>query len=95
VMIDGKEVVVASASLVLRGDRHKGFRLVLGATDTRCHGLGYYADLLPLGPFPGEELVGYLRHEKCDLGTMFAVTGTYATNADGTSRLEVSIERAG
>lgn len=98
--IDDKEIIVASAALRFKQDRLDretldGFWIALGTTDPACHGLGYYAEITPTSPFPGSEMRGHLKHYDRELDDVFEVRGVYATNADGTSRLDVSIERVG
>lgn len=92
VKIDDKELIVASAAPRYSGDRLDGFWLALGTTDPACHGLGCYAELVPNSAFPGAELFGYLRYRDQYLDDVFTVTAVYATNTDGTSRLDVTIE---
>lgn len=98
VHIDEADMIVASARLRLKRDRLDvetldGFFLALGTTDPACGGLGYYAEIVPTSPFPGSEMRGYLKHYDQELDDVFEVRGVYATNADGTSRLDVSIAR--
>ncbi|QPQ89163.1 hypothetical protein I6H08_38860 (plasmid) [Burkholderia gladioli] len=87
-------IVVASATAMFRDDqRFAGFRLTLGTTDPICRGLGYCTELRPVGPFPGSELRGYMAHvDSPDMDQVLQVSAVYATNSDGTSRLDVSIE---
>ena len=90
--IDDKEIIVASAKPMFNGNSFKGFRVTLSATDWACHSLGYYAEIVPNRPFPGSGMSGYLKHYDHELDDVFYVRGTYAANADGASRLDVTIE---
>ncbi|MEX3605249.1 MAG: hypothetical protein VB142_00275 [Burkholderia sp.] len=97
IKLDDKELIVASAVPRFRQDRLDrysldGFLIALGTTDPACHGLGYYAEVSPAGPLPGGEMTGFLKHREQKLDDVFHVCATYATNADGTSRLDVTIE---
>lgn len=102
VTTDNKEVIVASAEPMLNVHYHengatsthfRGFALALGTTDPIRNRLGYYATLSPIKPFPGSEMAGYLKHYEQELDDIFLVRGVFATTADGTSRLELTIER--
>ncbi|MEX3606295.1 MAG: hypothetical protein VB142_08325 [Burkholderia sp.] len=102
IKIDDKELVVASAeprfvchygeNSVVTSTRFVGFGLALGTTDPLLNRFVYYAELSPVGPFPGSEMTGYLKHHEQELDDVFLVRGVYATNADDTSRLDVTIE---
>lgn len=97
ITIDSKDIVVVSARPRYRQDgllRHSldGFWLALGTTDPHDDGLGYYTELVPVGPLPGADLVGYLKHREHHMDDIFPVRGVYATNTDGTSRLDVFVE---
>jgi hypothetical protein len=85
------EIVVASIVPIFEEDRFAGYRLRVGTTDNVLPGLGYYAELAPLGLFHRSELCGDL---KCDdhPGEALHVRGIYAANSDGTSRIDVTIE---
>lgn len=95
--LDGKAIIVASAVPRYRLDpldqcTLEGFRLTLGTTDPGDKGLGYYAEVSPAGIFPGDEMTGFLKHSESRLDDILHVRVTYSTNADGTSRLDVSID---
>ncbi|EIF32279.1 hypothetical protein BCh11DRAFT_07868 [Burkholderia sp. Ch1-1] len=95
VNIDGIDMIAASASMQFKGDRPNGLLLALGTTDPLQGGLGYYADVVPTSPFPGSGMRGYLKHYDRELEDLFEVNCVYATNADGTSRLDVTIKAVG
>ncbi|KAA0073157.1 hypothetical protein CIW54_27970 (plasmid) [Paraburkholderia sp. T12-10] len=102
VTTDNKEVIVASAEPMFNRQHDgngfssvyfRGFALAFGTTDPIRNRFGYYATLSPIEPFPGSEMVGYLKHYEQELADVFLVRAAYATTADGTSRLSFTIER--
>ncbi|BDC46155.1 hypothetical protein [Paraburkholderia terrae] len=100
--IDDRNIVVASAeprficqygeNSVVTGTRFNGFGLALGTTEPGRNRFWYYAELSPIGPFPGSEMKGYLRHYEQELDDVFLVRGIFATTVDGTSRLDITID---
>ncbi|OED09695.1 hypothetical protein A9Z05_31300 [Burkholderia sp. A2] len=86
------DMIAASARLLIVNDRPDGFDIALGTTDPSQGGLGYYAHIVPTSPFPGSELRGYLKHHDRKLDDVFEVSGAYGINADGTSRLDLTIK---
>ena len=86
------DMIAASARLSIVNDRPDGFTIALGTTDPSQGGLGYYAHIVPTSPFPGSELRGYLKHHDQELDDAFVVSGDYGINADGTSRLDLTIK---
>ena len=85
------DMIVASARLAIVNDRANGFDIALGTTDPSQGGLGYYVHIVPVTPFPGAEMRGYLKHRDRELDDAFEVSGAYGINADGTSRLDLTI----
>jgi hypothetical protein len=99
---DESDVIVVSAEPMFNAHYYehgvssvhfRGFALALGTTDPLCNRFGYYATLAPTGPFPGSAMAGYLKHYEQELDDTFLVRAVYATTVDGTSRLDLTIER--
>ncbi|MFM0732597.1 hypothetical protein PQQ52_19080 [Paraburkholderia sediminicola] len=85
-------IVVASATAIFGNDqRFTGFRLTLGTTDHIGRGLGYSAEIRPIGPLFRAARADRT-FENPDMDQVLQVSAVYATNSDGTSRLDVSIE---